>query len=88
MLVLHFIHINLCNVLYKILAKVLANILKTILTTIISQTQSAIIPDKLIMDNIIIANETLHSMHSRMKGNKSGFMAMKLDVRKAYDRVE
>ena len=34
-----------------------------------------------------MAYETLHTMHSRKKGKK-GSMALKLDISKAYDRVE
>lgn len=87
-LVSDFRPISLYNVLYKIIAKVLANRLKTILLAIIPPTQSAFTLDRLIMDNIIVAYKTLHSMHNRMKGNKYGFMAMKEDISKAYDRVE
>ena len=39
------------------------------------------------MENLIAAYETLHSMHSRMYG-KAGFMAVKFDMSKAYDRIE
>jgi hypothetical protein len=73
--------------LFKIIAKVLANRLKKVLPSIISQQQSAIVLGRLILDNIMVAYEALHTMYTQMKG-KNGFMEIKLDMSKAYDKVK
>ncbi|XP_059436137.1 uncharacterized mitochondrial protein AtMg01250-like [Corylus avellana] len=39
------------------------------------------------MDNILVAFEALHTMDIRLKG-RNGFMAMKLDMSKSYNRIE
>ncbi|XP_038695403.1 uncharacterized protein LOC119992679 [Tripterygium wilfordii] len=79
--------ISLCNVSYKIISKILANRLGLILHKCVRGNQSAFIIDRLITDNIIVAYEALHSM-SLLARSRTSYMAVKLDMSKAYDRVE
>lgn len=79
--------IVLFNVLYNILAKVLANRLKSILSKLISENQSTFVPRRSITDNVLIAFEVIHHMR-RKTGGRDGEVALKLDISKAYDRVD
>jgi len=78
--------ISLCNVLYKVVSKCLVNRLKPLLDPVISENQSAFI-QRLITDNALIAFECIHAIQ-RDNSVNSKFCAVKLDLAKAYDRVD
>lgn len=71
---------------YKLISKVVANRLKGILPHVISLPQSAFVPDRLITINILVAHEIIHFLRKKRMG-KEGFMSLKLDMCKTYDRV-
>ncbi|XP_073041676.1 uncharacterized protein [Primulina eburnea] len=79
--------ISLCNTCYKIVARAITNRLRPILGTVIDHHQSAFVPGRLITDNVIIGYECMHWIRNNKK-NKCRFGALKLDMSKAYDRVE
>lgn len=76
-----------CNILYKFISEVLVNRLQNILPDLISKHQSAFQSNKIISNNILVVFETLHPMKNQ-KSKKVRFMAMKLDMRKNYGKVE
>ncbi|KAL5703663.1 hypothetical protein ACHQM5_022190 [Ranunculus cassubicifolius] len=79
--------IALCNFIYKIITKILANRLKPQLDNIVSPHQAAFVKGRCIGDNASVVQEIFANM-KKMKRKKQGWMAVKMDMAKAYDRVE
>ncbi|KAK5812453.1 hypothetical protein PVK06_027883 [Gossypium arboreum] len=68
-------------------AKVNANCLRLVMDKCIDLAQSSFMLRRSIFDNVILAYELLHTLKHKRVGKK-GFMPVKLDMSKAYDRVE
>lgn len=71
----------------ELVTKCIANRLKYVLPILIDNTQSAFVLGQLIIDNALISFEAFHYLKHKTKG-KRGYMALKLDMSKAYDRME
>lgn len=65
----------------------LAERLKIGLPHCISENQSAFIKGRQILDNIVVAHESIHCLNKKRKG-RDCYLALKLGMAKAYDRVE
>lgn len=85
-MVTHFRPISLCNVYYKIISKLLAARLKSLLPRFISSSQNAFVPNRCIQENSILVTEIMHTLER--KQGRGGLMAMKIDLVKAYDKVD
>ncbi|KAK8942463.1 hypothetical protein KSP39_PZI008699 [Platanthera zijinensis] len=82
----HYRPISLCSSIYKVAAKIIANRIKPLLGGLISVEQAAFVPSRLLSDHCIIAQELIHRLHTTESRN--GYMAIKLDMEKAFDRIQ
>lgn len=76
--------ISLCNSFYKIISKVLTSRFLKILPLIISQQQTSFVCGRQILDSILMVHEFIHSLEA----TKHKGILLKLDLSKAYDRVD
>ncbi|KAL0285433.1 UNVERIFIED_CONTAM: hypothetical protein Sangu_2778900 [Sesamum angustifolium] len=76
--------ISLCNVTKKIYTKLMTIRLGHVLPKVISLSQSGFVPGRLLSDNVLLAQELVHSLESR---RPDANVVFKLDMAKAYDRV-
>lgn len=65
----------------------ITNRFRPILDKVIYSFQSVFIPRRLIIDNVVVGFECMHWIRNNRRA-KTGFAALKLDMRKAYDQVE
>lgn len=84
----HFRPISLCSVIYKIITKALANRPQKVIKVCIDIAQRALVPDKLIFNNILITYEMMLHTFKKKCFRQKGSMELKLDMSKAFDRVE
>ena len=82
----HFRPISLCNVIYKIISKILVSRLKPFMDMLITPYQNAFIQGRNITNNILLAHEIFDTLRKK-KGRNKGYGALKIDMCKAYDRV-
>ena len=78
--------ISLCNTIYKVVTKIIVARLRPLLEKLISPLQTAFVSGRNGICNAIIAQEVIHSL-GKKKG-KVGYMALKIDLEKAYDKLE
>jgi hypothetical protein len=76
--------ITLLNTSYKILAKALQLRLQPMLAEVIDPDKTAFIPMRNILDNVLLIHETI----DYAKRSNQDLVFLKLDYRKAFDRVE
>ena len=85
-MITQFRPINLYNTLYKVISKIIFNRLKSYIAEIINPCRTGFVMGCKMSDNIILVKEIIGTM-VRKKGPK-GYLAFKLDLDKAYDRLE
>ncbi|XP_019265527.1 PREDICTED: uncharacterized protein LOC109243087 [Nicotiana attenuata] len=81
-----FMPIGLCNTIYKSVTKIIVNRIKPILPHIIGPSQASFLSNRRACDNAIIVQEYI--THFRKMRGKSGNKILKIDLEKAFDRLE
>ncbi|GLT48179.1 hypothetical protein SLA2020_218200 [Shorea laevis] len=76
--------ISCCNLLYKCITKIIANRLKKCLPLFISNNQCAFVEGRLMVENILLAQELVKDYH---KTDMQPRCTLKIDLMKAFDSV-
>jgi hypothetical protein len=75
--------IFLLNVSFKIFTKVAVKRLTGVAEKLISQSQTAFITSRNILEEVVMFHETIHELHKK----KMNGVILKIDFKKAYDKV-
>ena len=78
--------ISLCNSVYKIVSKILVERIRPYLNKLVSPFQTAFVLRRKGLDNVLVAQELFYALDK--KKGKEGYMTIKVDLEKAYDRME
>ena len=79
-----FLPISLVGYMYKVLAKILANRLRVVIGRVVSDSQSAFVKRKQILDGILVANEAV----DKARRLKKDMLLFNVDFEKAYNSVD
>ncbi|XP_018467689.2 uncharacterized protein LOC108839423 [Raphanus sativus] len=74
-----------CNTVYKVASKLLANRLKDHLPTLISTSQSAFVPGRLLVENVLLATELVSGYNWKKISKRC---MLKVDLQKAFDTLD
>ena len=78
--------ISLCNTIYKIVTKIIVQRLRPPLEKLVSPLQTTFVPSRKRLNNMIIVQDLIHIMST--KKGRPGYMEIKIDLKKAYDRLK
>ena len=76
--------ISCCNTLYKVASKLLSNRLKAALPKLISSAQSAFVPGRLLVENVLLATELVSGYKWKEISKRC---MLKVDLQKAFDSL-
>ena len=82
----HFLLISLCNTVYKIIAKLIVFKIRPLLNKMIASHYFVFIIGRWIAENQVLEGEIVIASKRKLKGGL--FVAMKVELLKAYDKVD
>ena len=68
------------------ISKIIVGRLRPLLNRMVDPAQVSFVPNRWINENVVLAHEVIHSF--KHIGNNKGFLGIKLDFQKVYDKME